>query len=84
MVLENYKCEECKHIIEGVEADSGEKLPKRMDCPECGAKKSCYRCWGAYIHIPTNFKAVQDGRGINQMRGKMQKYKGALGKKHYH
>lgn len=84
MVLENYKCEECGFIIENVEANSGEQLPKRKNCPKCETKKSCYRMWGGSFHIPTNFKAVETGRGINLMRDKMKNYKGVSGNKHYY
>lgn len=82
MVCEDYKCEECGYIIESVEAESGDKLPKRKDCPECGTKKSCHRIWSTNFHLPTDFKAVDSERGINVMRNRMKRYKSPSGRKH--
>ena len=85
MINVDYQCKECDHIIEDVTAESGEKLPKRKNCPECEAIKSCSRIWGSSkFHLPTHFKAIEEGRGVNTMRDKMRNYKGPLGKKHYY
>ena len=65
MVTENFKCEECGYIIENVEAESGDKFPKRIDCPKCNVKESCYRMWG----VPTtvigdHMRAVPKDSGV--------------------
>lgn len=83
MVNENYKCEECNNILENVIADSGDLLPKRLDCPKCKAKSSCYRIWQSGIVIQDHMRALPRS-GATWARERMKNAKGPSGKKHFY
>jgi len=56
-----YTCEEC-NLSETHEFSLNEELPKRLDCANCGAKKSMYHDIRADLSttstkIPDHFKA---------------------------
>lgn len=56
-----YTCEECS-LSETHEFSLNEKLPKRLDCPNCGAEKSMFHDIGADLsstatQIPDSFKS---------------------------
>lgn len=85
MVFEDFQCEKCEYVIKDVEAPSGDKLPKRKVCPECGG--SCYRKWGNGTHsiiIPEHFKANTSTPGNKWAKEKMKNYKGQNKKKRFY
>ena len=74
MVFEDFKCEICDYSIEKT-AERGDKLPKSIICTECGG--TAYRMWGANsILIPSDFRAVDEDSGRNQVKRRMKKYNG--------
>jgi hypothetical protein len=74
--LADYKCEECDHVIEDIEAKDGEEFPKRKKCPACG-KMTCHRIWSAVVKVPNDFDtSSRQISGAKKYKKEMQKYNG--------